>query len=121
MLNLTPHAIKILNADGDTTVVSPSGRVAKVTMAERIDHTVHLVAGSVGVPAITRTPDDVEGIQEDDFENHPDGVIVSSMVLDNLPPSLRQYNIYAPDTGASAIRNEKGQVDAVTRLVTPKI
>ena len=90
-------------------------------MSETVDHTVHPVARSVGVSAITRTPSDVEGIFEDDFDKHPNGVLVSAMVLDNLPPSLRQYPIYAPDTGTSAIRNEKGQVEAVTRLVTLKI
>lgn len=41
--------------------------------------------------------------------------IVSSMVRDALGQS--RPDVFAPDTGPTAIRNEKGQVEAVTRLI----
>jgi hypothetical protein len=67
-----------------------------------------------GVPVITRKPGLVTGLPRDQR-----GAIlpclVSSMVLDALPAGTK--NVYAPDTGATAIR-ENGQVVAVTRLVT---
>lgn len=42
--------------------------------------------------------------------------IVSGMVLAALPAGT--INVYAPATGATAIRDERGQIVAVTELVT---
>lgn len=48
-----------------------------------------------------------------DLPDSNKNIIVSSMVLDNMP---LMANVYAPDTGSTAIRNDKNQIIAVTRL-----
>lgn len=55
----------------------------------------------------------VEGLPE----NKDTPIIVSSMVLGQLGAGWRNI-AFAPDTGKTAIRNEQGQVIAVTQLVT---
>ena len=104
LINCTPHKITIVGM-GE---LPPSGHQVRVEMVE----TVTTDLG--GVPVITRKPGLVTGLPRDER-----GAIlpclVSSMVLDALPAGTK--NVYAPDTGATAIR-ENGQVVAVTRLVT---
>ena len=105
LINCTPHTIKIVGM-GE---LPPSGHQVRIEMVEII--TNDLVGG---VTVITRKPGLVTGLPRDER-----GAIlpclVSSMVLDALPAGTK--NVYAPDTGATAIR-ENGQVVAVTRLVT---
>lgn len=105
MLNLTPHAITIKTPNGSTTF-QPSGTVARVNTIEKVVGTCTVT----GVEVIVRTLGEVVGIPTDG-----QSVIVSSMVLDACKG---MKNVFAPDTGATAIRNEKGHVIAVTRLVT---
>lgn len=108
MLNLTPHTINLKTADG---IVSypPSGMLARVTE-------VYSSTGQdiEGVPVVTRGWGHVVGIPRD-AQGIPVPCLVSSLVLGALPIGTR--NVYAPDTGETAIRNEKGQVVAVKRLV----
>ena len=104
LINCTPHTIKVVGM-GE---LPPSGHQVRVEMVEIITTDLG------GVPVITRKPGLVTGLPRDER-----GAIlpclVSSMVLDALPAGTK--NVYAPDTGATAIR-ENGQVVAVTRLVT---
>ena len=100
MINLTPHGI---NVNG--TIYEPSGVVARVIMEEKIVNTLN------GITVISRFATGVEGIPEEgEF-------LVSSMVLDALD-DVYHMHAFAPDTGASAVRNEKGHIVMVTRLVT---
>lgn len=103
-INMTPHKIVIVGM-GE---FPPSGQQVRIEMVETVS------ADLGGVPVITRKPGLVTGLPRDER-----GAIlpclVSSMVLDALPAGTK--NVYAPDTGATAIR-ENGQVVAVTRLVT---
>ena len=105
MLNLTPHAIVIATANGDITI-EPSGTVARVDSND-------VVIGKcsvTGVDIIERAFGEVYGLPNDD-----DTIcIVSAMVLSAVP---NRKNTFAPDTGATAIRNEKGHIVKVTRLV----
>ena len=107
MLNMTPHAIAIVSNDGAKTIIPPSGKVARVKTAETVIDSLDL-----GINIVSTTVTGVEG-----FDGIPQFslVIVSSMVLDNLP-AMFPYRAYAPDTGATAIRNAEGQIEAVTRL-----
>ena len=105
MINLTPHAIVVRTPAGDVTF-APSGTIARVTMAEEIIGTCPLT----GAPIIRRVPGEVIGLPEDGTP-----CIVSAMVLATLPSGTP--GVYAPDTGATAIRAENGHVIAVTRLV----
>lgn len=103
MLNLTPHTIVIRLENGDEVEIPPSGTVARVT-------TVQVVEGELmGVPIISKSYGPVTGLPE---EGTP--CIVSAMVLAAVPG---RAGVYAPDTGATAIRGENGQIRAVMALV----
>jgi hypothetical protein len=121
MINLTPHAITLRTPNGEDITIRPSGTVARVEMEEDDAGSIAMKQFSMGldsIPMIRRTAGRIVGI--------PLGAevyIVSSIVLDALRGETmrdryRGVSIVAPDTGATAIRNEKGYVVAVTRLVT---
>ena len=99
-VNLTKH---VINLDGDA--IPPSGRKAKVVFSE-VD------VGKIGhMPAITRNPLHVENLPEPE-----EGVtyIVPSMVLDHV---YNRRDVIAPDTGETAVRNDRGHIMHVTRVV----
>jgi len=104
MLNLTPHAIVVRLPDGSERTFQPSGTVARVvtfqTSAANLD----------GIPTSYRRTGNVEGLTLP----LPQPVLVSGMVLAELEGA---DNVFAPDSGPTAIRDDKGQVVAVTRLV----
>ena len=101
MLNLTPHPITLRMPDGQDVILPPSGTVARVSMEEEVVGTV------AGLPLIRRRPGPVIGLSDEPC-------IMSSMVLAALAGAV---NVYAPDTGPTAIRDDHGHVIAVTRLV----
>lgn len=103
MKNLTPHAIRVRNADGTDTVFEPSGVIARVSTEEKV------VSEYAGIPVITRATGEVTGLPSDGTP-----YLVSSMVLAALPGRI---GAFAPDTGSTAIRDDKGHIVAVTRLV----
>lgn len=106
MINLTPHAITISTAQGDVTI-PPSGQEARV---ETVEEQVGVVeVNGLMVPVMKRRKGAVTGLPATEED-----VLVSSMVLDAIPGYA---NVYAPDTGKTAIRNERGQVVVVTRLI----
>lgn len=102
MLNLTPHPIVIRTEDSNI-VIPPSGRVARVSTTEEV------VDSIIGVPVVRRMFGAVEGLPEDDTP-----CVVSALVLAAVPG---RPNTFAPDTGPTAVRDERGQIVAVTRLV----
>ena len=107
MINLTPHAITLRTPAGDVTYPA-SGQLARVS-------TIATPTGLVvaGVPVVRNTYGPVTGLIRDSH-GIPVPCIVSGMVLGALPAGTP--NVYAPATGATAIR-EGGQVVAVTELV----
>lgn len=100
MLNLTPHAITV----GGVTF-PPSGVIARVESHEEIVATCPIT----GVPIVSRVFGEVSGLPE---EGTP--CLVSALVLSAC---VGRKGVFAPDTGSTAVRNERGQVTAVTRLV----
>ena len=103
LLNLTPHAVVLRREDGSEVTLPPSGTVARVTTRE-------VVVGEVdGVTVISQEFGEVTGLPE---EGVP--CVVSALVRTAVPG---RRGVYSPDTGPSAVRNEQGQVVAVTRLV----
>ena len=64
---------------------------------------------ATGVPIVRRALGAVTGLPE---EGEP--CLVSALVLAAVPG---RAGVFAPDTGPSAVRNEHGQIVAVTRLV----
>lgn len=121
MLNLTPHAITLKFSDGGEITYPPSGTVARVATVEKAIGTMDVVPPGVAecdeqgnsngkrIPVIRRTLGAVTGLPVEGVE-----CLVSAMVLSAVPG---RTGVYAPDTGDTAIRNDKGFVVAVTRLV----
>ena len=105
MLNLTPHAITVRAPDGKDHVFPPSGTIARVSMLEQQIG----VCAVTRAPVITRTAGSPFGLPD---EGTP--CVVSAMVLAACPG---RSGVFAPDTGATAIRDDRGMVVAVTRLV----
>lgn len=101
--NCTPHPIAIRSPSGNR-IFEPSGIVPRVA-------TVETPADPVGgIPAVTTRLGEVSGL--------PDAVpgtwlIVSRMVFD----ATDREDVVAPDTGATCVRDEKGRIVAVTRLI----
>ena len=100
-VNLTPHTINVESGDL-VLALEPSGTIARVTSTSE-------VVGEVGgIPISRNTFGDVEDM--------PDAVegtflVVSGMVLSALGGT--RNDVLAPDSGTSAIRNEKGHIVAV--------
>ena len=107
MINLTPHDITLRTPAGDVTYPA-SGQLARVS-------TIATPTGAVvaGVSVVRNTYGPVTGLVRD-ANGVPLPCIVSGMVLAALP--LGTVNVYAPATGATAIRKD-GQVVSVTELV----
>lgn len=116
--NLTDHVIRVL-VGGSVIDIPPCGRVAHVKHKETVTRSLH------GIPVIEREVESVDLPEAEIF--FPGGWeggwlkyrIVSSMVLDAIREQGRVVaDLYAPDTGTTAVRNDRGQVEYVTRLVS---
>lgn len=116
MLNLTPHEIVVLNPEGEEVISFPaSGTVARLSVSEKETGMIHFDGDNI--PVITSSFGEVIGLPAyDELKGH-ERFLVSSMVLDQL--DAKWANIaYAPDTGSTAIRNDKNHIMGVTRLRT---
>ncbi len=104
VLNLTPHEITLITPRG-VFVFPPSGTVARVETLE----TVIGECPITGAAIVRREKGRPTGMP-------PAGTVclVSSMVLEECPG---RAGVFAPDSGKTAIRNEKGHIISVTQLV----
>ena len=120
MMNLTPHPITLRCLDCSEITFPPSGTVARVSTVELLYGTIEVVPAEVEydeqgnsngsrIQVVRRSLGEVTGLPDEVVE-----CIVSSMVASAVP---NRRGVFAPDTGDTAIRNEKGFVVAVTRLV----
>ena len=116
MINLTPHEIVIVEQDGSEIASFPaSGTIARVSVIEKVTGIQYF--DGIPVDIITSTFGEVEGLPAlSELEGH-ERFLVSSMVLDRLGPEWSGI-AFAPDTGKSAVRNEKNHIVGVTRLRT---
>lgn len=105
VVNLTPHPITV----GEKTF-SPSGKVARVAMDET--DSGEMVAG---IPVITREMGEVTGLLA---ERENTIFLVSAMVLAEVHG---REDVFAPDTGPTAVRDFEGRIQGVTRLVGTSI
>ena len=114
MLNLTPHAISISNlTTGVQHTFEPSGTVARVsTKCENPGF-----CQTTGVVVRKTIYGEVEGLGNP--SDHPNGVLVSGLVLGQLGPEWSGI-AFAPGTGPNdnPIRNSQGHIEAVTCLIT---
>ncbi len=103
LLNLTPHEVRLRRGDGSEVVLPPSGTVARVSTTEEVVETFD------GIPLVRRVFGEPVGLP-------PEGVpcIVSALVAAAVPG---RKGVFAPDTGPTAVRDEKGLIVAVTRLI----
>ena len=106
IINLTPHAVTVLLQDGSGVEFPPSGETARLIMEEREGAPVN------GLPTIHRQAIKIEGLTEPSEDVA--GYIVSSIVLAAVEG---RDDVFAPDTGPTAVRNGKGHIIAVKRLV----
>ena len=103
-INLTQHKIVIFNG-GFTVEISPSGTVARVATEETCVGEIN------GIPLISRKigePENIPAPQDGKI------YIVSAMVLSAIAD---REDVVAPDTGATAIRDNSGRIIAVNRLI----
>lgn len=107
-VNMTPHAITLRNSDGKDTQIPSSGvaRVATVVATKEKE----IINGIPVFPAPTYGA--VEGLPD---PVHGTYYIVSAMVFEKTD----RPDVLAPGTGPNdgAIRNDKGHIVAVTRLI----
>ena len=113
--NCTPHDITI-RIDGVDHTIPKSGKIARVT------HKEYVTEGMFGITLVSRVVFGIE-LPPREWLDLPDGakprgkfMIVSTMVMEALGDACPDY-VMVPDSGPTAIRNDKGQVVAVTRLV----
>jgi hypothetical protein len=104
--NLTPHAIALKQPDGTLIHILPSGQVARVSVT-----TVPVDRPGLPVPVVRNLYGPVEGLPDPQPGHF---FVVSALVLARC---AGRDDVYAPDTGPGAVRDEKGQIVAVTRLV----
>lgn len=106
IINLTPHTINVVDANGLPLASLESAGVARVS-------TTAVDAGNIGeIPIVSTVFGEVEGLPLPE-----EGVIyvVSALALSALAGS--RADVVAPDTGpASAVRNDAGHIIGVKRF-----
>jgi len=103
IINCTPHAINF-NFNGNNTTFEPSGIIPRVS-------TIEVEAQEIaGFPCVTNIIGNVEGMPE---KKPGTFLIVSGMVFG----ASNRPDLIAPDTGKTAVRNDKGHIIAVTRFL----
>jgi len=112
LINLTPHAITLVSATGEQTILPVSGAVA------RVSSTPGTLEAREGFPCVVASPTvfgEVTGLP-DPKQGH--AFVVSGMVGGALAGKGRT-DVYVPGTGPNdgALRNEAGHIVGVTRLV----
>ena len=104
IVNLTPHAVTVRHEDNTETVFPPSGTVARVEATQtEIDH--------VGLIPVVRS---VFGEPTNLPAQAPLTVyLVSSLVAQAV---TARWDVVAPDTGATCVRDATGRIIAVRRF-----
>ena len=110
LVNLTPHSLVFRNAAGEEFTIASSG-VARVSSTpgdlKQVPGIPIPVAEATVYGAVEGLPPQSEGF----------GYVVSGLVLSALKGT--RSDVFGPGTGPNdgAVRNEKGHIVAVTRLV----
>lgn len=105
LVNLTPHAICLANAQGEIVqTVEPSGTIARCKAETEVVDSIN------GIEIVSTTLGEVEGLPESQ-----DGtVFITGTLVAQKLAGLRS-DVVSPDTGPTAVR-EEGQVKAVKRF-----
>lgn len=101
LINLTPHDIHVL--EGETVSTYPaSGQQARV-------NTTQTQVGEInGAPILRPSYSEVEGLPAP----APDTYYIVSMLVRSAAPG--RTDLLSPDSGATAVRDEKGLIKYVT-------
>ena len=103
LINLTPHAIMMVNGEGDTILtIEPSGNVARVTQTTEQLATVVTIDGVV-IPVTQNTYGELVNLPE---EKEGVSFIVSAMVA-SAGEKLGRKDLFIPN---ETVRNDKGQI-----------
>ena len=110
IVNLTPHAIVLSSSSGEITI-PPSGTGARVSSVSGKLETIPGIPIPVDQPSVLGEVSDLPEPQENTF------FVVSGMVLQKL--AGKRADVLGPGTGPNdnPVRNEKGQICAITRFV----
>ena len=122
LVNLTRHPIAVMahlvryadEVGSHKVVLSPSGEVARVEVTQE-DAGLLPTGDGYAVSVVSNTYGEVEGL--------PDPVpgvayVVSGRVLSALQDvGSDRTDVYGPDTGPTAVRDDGGHIVAVVRLV----
>ncbi len=112
VVNTTPHMVAVMRTNGRVTFASDAKKTIRCEQA--IEPTTPLLACDVaraGAYVLAETPEWVKEV---------DAIIVSTIVagcaaqLRELNPKLR---ILVPDSGPSAVRDDKGRIMHVVRFL----
>ena len=111
LINLTPHSVTIRKPDDTVITIPPSGSIARVESFEepRPD--------TEGIPTIRRM---WGGINLGTTIEEGNIYIVSTLVLDAVQDETDPLAkvLVAPDTGQTAVRDDRGQIVEVKRFIT---
>ena len=102
ILNLTPHTVGVLSEDGTVHRIRPSGFTARAVEADE-------PAGQfAGFKVVQKVYAETLGLP-------PEGipVLISTIAAAGC---RGRVNTFIPDSGKTAVRNEKGQVDYAVQL-----
>ena len=104
IVNLTPHDVRILNEEGATIVIPPSGKVARLKVTSKKQAAIKGIPVSLSIDeGVTNVPDAIDGT-----------VFITSSVV---AKHLRRIDVLSPDTtDAGVLRDGDGRVFAVKRL-----
>lgn len=109
-INLTPHSVGVVDAAGQIIDVPPCGQPARVDYTDVGGDYVFAPAGvDVVFDSVERHYGQVQGLP-------PEG----SVCVVSMPVAERcagREGVYYPDSGRDCIRDDKGQIKAVRRLV----
>lgn len=102
LINLTPHAIMMVNSEGETILtIEPSGTVARVTQSTEQLATVTI--DGLDIPVTQNTYGELVNLPE---EKEGVALIVSAMVA-SAGEKLGRKDLFIPN---ETVRNDKGQI-----------
>lgn len=110
-MNLTPHDVKIVVAEGQEVVIKPSGAIARCTeVPMNKSETRTVVFNGAAITLRKQVWSDVVGLPDPQ-----DGVlyIVSGIVRDRV----KRDDVVAPDTSLGAVRDDSNRIVGVMGLV----
>lgn len=113
-VNLTAHGVTVLAQDGREVTLPASGRVARVIMTPApAPSLLQDEAGNIFSLTEAGQPVSVEGLPD---QEQGTLLVVSSLVR-SCPLLGGRTDLVSPDSGPTAIRDDKGQIRAVKGFV----